>query len=168
MTVAELDGLPAEQASAALRGCCGASAWVAGMVARRPFDTREALHASSRAVCAGLERADWLEAFAAHPRIGDLESLRSRFAHDRWAGGEQAGAAGASDAVLRALARRNDDYELRFGYIFIVCATGKSAEEMLRILESRLPNDPEVELRVAAEEQRKITELRLDKLLDPA
>ena len=109
--------------------------------------------------------ADWLEAFAAHPRIGDLDALRKKFASTaNWCAGEQAGVAAADEAVLTALADGNRAYEARFGYIFIVCATGKSAAEMLAILTARLANDPEVELKVATAEQAKITRLRLEKL----
>ena len=109
-----------------------------------------------------LDRDDWLEAFAGHPRIGDLDSLRHRFAATAaLAAAEQAGTREASDRVLRALAQGNADYERRFGHLFIVCATGKSADEMLAILDQRLSNDPDVELEIAAGEQRKITRLRL-------
>jgi 2-oxo-4-hydroxy-4-carboxy-5-ureidoimidazoline decarboxylase len=109
-----------------------------------------------------LRREDWLEAFAGHPRIGDLDSLRHRFASTAaLATAEQAGTRTASDRVLRALAQGNADYERRFGHIFIVCASGKSADEMLAILDQRLSNDPDVELRIAAGEQRKITRLRI-------
>ena len=123
-----------------------------------------------------LRRDDWLEAFGGHPRIGDLDSLRHRFAPtappDRshtdtaaLAASEQAGTGEASDRVLRALAQGNADYEQRFGHLFIVCATGKSADEMLAILRQRIHNDPAVELEIAASEQRKITRLRLGNLV---
>jgi 2-oxo-4-hydroxy-4-carboxy-5-ureidoimidazoline decarboxylase len=113
-----------------------------------------------------MRREDWLEAFAGHPRIGDLESLRSRFGSTaHLAAGEQAGARAASDKVLRALAQGNEEYESRFGHIFIVCATGKSADEMLAILQQRLGNAPAVELEIAAGEQRKITRLRLARMV---
>ena len=136
------------------------------MTAHRPFADAAALFALADACWAGLSRDDWLEAFAHHPRIGDVEGLRTRFANTRaWAAGEQAGTASASEAVLQALTEGNRAYEARFGYIFIVCATGKSAEEMLGLLHARLPNDPAAELPIAAEEQRKITRLRLEKLL---
>jgi 2-oxo-4-hydroxy-4-carboxy-5-ureidoimidazoline decarboxylase len=136
------------------------------MEARRPFADTNALLASADEVWAGLGPADWKEAFAHHPRIGDKQALRERFAATRqWAAGEQAGVSGASEAALDALAEGNRDYESRFGHIFIVCATGKTAEEMLALLRERLGNDPEIEERIAAGEQAKITRIRLEKLL---
>ena len=148
-----------------LRSCCGASAWVERMVARRPFASREALIAAARAEWFALDQSDWLEAFSHHPRIGDREGLRQRFARTaHQSEREQAGVDGASEETLAALAEGNHGYERRFGYIFIVCASGKSAGEMLQLLRDRLPNSPEVEILIAAAEQAKITELRLKKL----
>jgi len=148
-----------------LRSCCGASAWVERMVARRPFGSREALTAAARDAWFALEQSDWLEAFGHHPKIGDRESLRQRFARTaHLSEREQAGVNGASEETLSALAEGNQQYERKFGYIFIVCASGKSAGEMLRLLLDRLPNSPEVEIRIAAEEQARITELRLMRL----
>ncbi len=112
-----------------------------------------------------LAPADWLEAFAAHPKIGDRDALRAKFAATAaWSAIEQAGVDGAPEEVLDALADANDRYHERFGYIFIVCATGKTAEEMLALIRERLSNDPEVELRTAAAEQAKIARIRLEKL----
>ena len=166
MTVEELNRLPAEEARVELERCCGASAWVAAMCAHRPFRGREELMAEAARTWSGLGPADWREAFAHHPRIGDIDSLRQRFQTTAgWAAEEQRGAAAASEATLAALARGNQAYEEKFGCVFIVCATGKSAEEMLGLLEARLRNDREVELRTAAEEQMKITRLRIEKLL---
>jgi OHCU decarboxylase len=116
------------------------------------------------AVWAGLTPQDWLEAFTAHPRIGERRPTGDP---RRWSAGEQAGAAGADAVVLDALAEGNRAYEQRFGRVFLICATGRSAAEMLADLRQRLGHDPETELRVAAEEQRKITRLRLDKLVRP-
>ena len=136
------------------------------MLAARPFASAEALHAASDRVDASLERADWLEAFTHHPKIGDISSLRAKFANTKgWASGEQSGTASASEETLVGLADGNRDYEDRYGYIFIVCATGKSADEMLGLLRARLGNDPAQELRIAAAEQAKITRIRLEKLL---
>jgi len=114
-----------------------------------------------------LTPGDWKEAFSHHPKIGDIKSLRQKFASTaQWAEGEQSGVAQTSERVLRELAEGNNLYEAKFGYIFIVCATGKGAEEMLEMLNRRLSNYPEEEIRIAAEEQRKITRLRLEKLLN--
>ncbi|HEY1375838.1 MAG TPA: 2-oxo-4-hydroxy-4-carboxy-5-ureidoimidazoline decarboxylase [Gemmataceae bacterium] len=165
MNVAALNALPPDAARAALRRCCGSRRWADAMTARRPFVSADDVLRAAAAVEAGLDRADWLEAFAAHPRIGDLDSLRKKFAATAdWAGAEQAGVAGADEEILQALAEGNRQYEERFGHIFIVCATGKTATEMLTLLVERLNNEPEAELRVAAAEQAKITRLRLEKL----
>lgn len=109
---------------------------------------------------------DWLEAFSHHPKIGDLGSLQQKFANtSNWAQNEQSGVNGSTIDIIEALAAGNKAYEEKFGYIFIVCATGKSAAEMLDILQSRLPNVPETEMKIAAAEQHKITRIRLQKLL---
>jgi 2-oxo-4-hydroxy-4-carboxy-5-ureidoimidazoline decarboxylase len=160
-----LDLAPPDEARDLLRGCCGASAWVERMAARRPFGSSDALIRAARDEWFALERSDWLEAFAHHPKIGDREALRQRFARTaHLSEREQAGVDGASGETLTALAEGNHEYERRFGYIFIVCASGKSAGEMLQLLRDRLPNPPEVEILIAAGEQAKITELRLKKL----
>ncbi len=113
----------------------------------------------------GAARADWLEAFGAHPKIGDLDALRAKFAATAaWTAHEQAGAHGAPDDLLRELAEENCRYEARFGYIFIVCATGKTAGEMLTVLKARLTNYPAEEIKIAAGEQAKITRIRLEKI----
>lgn len=145
--------------------CCGARGWCEAVAHSRPFADPPGLSDASAAAFDALTRDDWLEAFASHPRIGDFESLKMRYAGNReWSAGEQAGAAAADDRVLRRLADGNAAYERRFGHLFIVCATGKSAAEMLALLEARMGNDPEAELRIAAAEQSKITALRLAKL----
>lgn len=135
------------------------------MLGRRPFGGGETLLRAAREEWFALAPADWREAFAHHPKIGDRETLRRRFAATRHLSEkEQAGVDGASEDVLTALATANRTYEERFGYIFIVCATGRRADDMLAMLESRLLNDPETEIRIAAEEQARITELRLRQL----
>jgi 2-oxo-4-hydroxy-4-carboxy-5-ureidoimidazoline decarboxylase len=161
-----LNGLPEEAARAALERCCGSASWVNAMAARRPFASTAALHAAAAQEWDRLDRADILEAFAHHPRIGaDVNELRARFgATSAWASEEQAQVKQAAEAVLEALRTANLAYQRRFGFIFIVCATGRSADEMLALLEARLPNPPDVELGVAAAEQAKITRLRLEKL----
>jgi len=161
----DLNSLTPTEARAMLLRCCGSTRWADAMTARRPFATADDLFAASDEIERGLTRADWLEAFAAHPRIGDVETLRKKFATTAaWCEGEQAGVSAATGDVLNKLAAGNKEYEARFGYIFIVCATGKNANEMLALLESRLPNDADDELRIAAGEQAKITRLRLEKL----
>ncbi len=164
--VAALNALPADDARAAFLRCCGSSRWADAMTARRPFASPADLLQAADDAWGGLDRADYLEAFAAHPRIGDVDSLRRKFfaSTTAWASTEQAGTATAPEDVLRGLAAGNREYEERFGYIFIICATGKSAAEMLATLRSRLVNEPETELRIAAGEQAKITRLRLEKL----
>ena len=169
MTVEALNRLGPAAAAAAFERCCGARAWVEGMCAARPFRDREALVEAAERHGRSLGPEDWREAFTHHPRIGDVEALRRRFAATAaWAAAEQRGAATASEATLAALAEGNRDYEARFGYIFIVFATGKSADEMLGLLRARLANDPAHELTIAAEEQMKITRIRLEKLLEDA
>ncbi len=159
-----------EEATAAMKSCCGASRWVEAMVAGRPYHSRTHLHGHADHVWWHLGDGDWLEAFTHHPRIGaDPEALRVKFTDTAaWASGEQAGVAGADEETLEALAEGNRAYEERYGYLFIVCATGLSAEAMLGLLRGRMDSAPEFELRVAAGEQAKITHLRLDKLEVPS
>jgi 2-oxo-4-hydroxy-4-carboxy-5-ureidoimidazoline decarboxylase len=156
--VAWLNELDSGACADALRRCCGSEAWIRMMVSARPFASRDDLLQRGDRIWKSLGRDDWLQAFAAHPRIG------SRGARG-WAAGEQAGAKEAGSSLRTRLSALNREYESRFGYIFIVCATGKSAAEMFTLLESRLENEADTELRVAAEEQRRITRLRLEKLL---
>ncbi|HYM82399.1 MAG TPA: 2-oxo-4-hydroxy-4-carboxy-5-ureidoimidazoline decarboxylase [Candidatus Limnocylindria bacterium] len=166
MTVAELNALPEKAAAAALDRCCGAEAWIEGMLASRPYRDRAHLLQCAGETWHGLRRSAQLGAFAHHPRIGDHEAMRRRFAGaSDWAAGEQRGAAEASPALLDRLAEGNRSYEEKFGYIFIVRAAGRSAEDMLALLETRLGNDPEREWSVASEEHAGITRLRLEKLL---
>jgi 2-oxo-4-hydroxy-4-carboxy-5-ureidoimidazoline decarboxylase len=172
----DLNALDAVHAARELRRCCGSARWVQMMTAARPFADAGEMAAAGDAVWASLAPADWLEAFASHPRIGEnAEAGRSGGPGGAggsggsgpadWSQQEQAGMAAAADATRRRLAEANRQYEARFGYIFIVCATGRTAAEMLDLLERRLHNEPGVELGVAAEEQRKIIRLRLAKLI---
>lgn len=133
------------------------------MLARRPFNNADEAIAAAREEWFALSPAEWQEAFAHHPRIGDVESLRKKYAAAVAALStrEQASVTAATPETLEALVEGNRAYEARFGFIFIVCATGKSADEMLGLLRARLPNDPDVEIRIAAEEHMKICELRL-------
>lgn len=161
-----LDGQPEAETRDALTRCCGASRWVEGMLRRRPFGDDATMMAAADAVWATMEEADVLEAFSHHPEIGaDVEALRAKFGStSAWAEGEQSGAAGASEDTLLALRDGNVAYRERHGFIFIVCATGKSADEMLGLLRARLNNERAAELAIAAGEQAKITRLRLEKL----
>jgi len=154
-----------QTARQAFTRCCGATRWVERMLRARPFVSKETLMATAEEHWWALAEADWRKAFEQHPKIGDIDSLRAKYADTKaWASTEQSGVADASEAIFAGLATGNTQYEHKFGYIFIVCATGKSAAEMLAILQSRLPNDPATELRIAANEQLKITKLRLAKL----
>lgn len=165
MAALRVDAAPADEARALLRACCGSRRWVERMLERRPFGSDASLLAAAQEEWFALTPADWQEAFAAHPRIGDRDALRHRFAETRHlASNEQAGVEGAPPDVLTALAEANAAYEARFGYIFIVCATGLTAEQMLAMLRARMTNDPWTELRIAAGEQAKITALRLAKI----
>jgi len=175
MRLEDLNTLDAAAAARELLRCCGSPRWARQVTAMRPFASVEAMVAAADACWGALDPADWLEAFAAHPKIGAgraapdprgaKPSTEPGAARD-WSAEEQAGVAGAGAATLLKFGNLNREYEARFGYIFIVCATGKSAAEMLDLLEGRIGNDPEVEIRIAADEQRKITRLRLTKLLD--
>lgn len=167
MTLHEFNTLDKQQLREALYKCCGSKTWVEKMLPFIPADDMVELLEDAEEQWFECSEQDWKEAFAQHPRIGDMESLKKKFASTAgWAASEQAGATTASKQTLEALAEVNRLYEEKFGYIFIVCATGKSAEEMLAMLQMRLQNSPEVEIEVAADEQNKITKLRLEKLLD--
>jgi 2-oxo-4-hydroxy-4-carboxy-5-ureidoimidazoline decarboxylase len=161
-----LNALEPDAARAALLRCCGSTRWAERMLRRRPFRSPAALYAAADRLFVDLERADLLEAFAAHPQIGaDIAALEAQFGGSAaWSRSEQAGVAAADMQTLEALRDMNVAYAERFGFTFIVCATGKSAEEMLALLRSRLHNEPATELAVAAAEQAKITRLRLEKL----
>lgn len=163
--IGAFDTLPERDAAMFLETCCGSSAWVRGMVERRPFGTLGALLRTADDVWWSLGPKDWREAFDHHPRIGEQQSAVGQSPQAQgWSSEEQRGVSTASRDARDALAEGNREYERRFGYIYLVCATGKSAEEMLSILWSRLTNDPDTELRVAAGEQAKITKLRLEKM----
>ena len=145
--------------------CCGSRSWAREMTAARPFADAAALLEKAEQIWQNLEAEDWIEAFAAHPKIGVRTDARQSAQFAKWSHTEQSGAHAAADAVLAGLDEANRLYEKTFGYIFIVCATGKSAEEMLDLCRRRLTNDADAEIRIAADEQRKITEIRLKKLV---
>ncbi|MBI1804662.1 MAG: 2-oxo-4-hydroxy-4-carboxy-5-ureidoimidazoline decarboxylase [Ignavibacteriae bacterium] len=166
MTLDEFNALSLNDAHEELLRCCGSFRWALQMTERRPFKNVENLFAAADTIWNTLSERDWKEAFSHHPKIGDIKSLRKKFATTaQWAEGEQAGVVQTSEKTLKALAEGNNLYEAKFGYIFIVCATGKSAEEMLALLNARLHHYPAEEIRIAAEEQRKITRIRLEKLI---
>lgn len=157
------------EAVAAIQPCCGSKAWAQGMAARRPLADEAAVLAVASEIWRNLTPADWREAFASHPRIGESRpavSPESESVHSiEWSAEEQKDVADADAAVKIALAEANREYEQRFHHIFIVCATGKSAADILGILQRRLLHDTETELHEAAEQQRQITEIRLKKWL---
>lgn len=162
-----LDDLGPDEAAARLRVCCGAHRWVEGMMAARPFKSAQRARDEADRVWSSLDRADWLEAFDHHPRIGETKAAIAQDATGAaLSSSEQSQVASAEATIKRQLAKVNEEYERRFGYIYIVCASGRSAQELLAIARGRLQNDADTELRVAAEEQRKIMQLRLAKLLE--
>ena len=167
MRLTDLNALDEDTAVRELLRCCGSSRWARTMAASRPFSSVAAIDLAADEVWQRLEASDILDAFAAHPRIGaGAAGGAGSDGAPQWSSQEQAGARTASGDVSERLAAGNRAYEARFGYIFIICATGKSAGEMLAALEQRLTHTPDEELPVAAEEQRLITRLRLTKLVD--
>ncbi len=171
-TVEWINGLPREKARTTLLDCCGSQTWAAGMAAERPHRDGEALAAACERCFDAMGEVDWLEAFAAHPRIGKLPASHDcRPGGDRatdrgaaWSACEQSRVETASGETLTALEDANERYEARFGFTFIICASGRSAEGMLAAVRDRLGNTADVELANAAREQRKITALRLGRL----
>lgn len=165
MTIAEFDHLSESEKYNELFKCCGSTSWANLMLTVFPANSLAHILISADEKWAQCEKEDYLEAFTHHPKIGDKNLLKEKFASTAaWALNEQSGVNMASDDVIDALAKGNQDYQTKFGYIFIVCATGKSAEEMLGLLELRLPNNHDKEIEIAAIEQAKITRIRLEKL----
>lgn len=164
--LAQWNQLPAEEAAQEIMACCGSAVWAKALASRRPLQDEAALLAASDEIWNHLQQQDWMEAFSRHPRIGERKAPPGAATQSAaWSAQEQQNVLGAAEAVQSALAEANLDYERRFGRVFIVCATGKSAPEMLEILRRRSCNDDATELREAAEEQRKITNIRLEKWL---
>ena len=162
-----LNALGRAEAEQALLQCCGSSRWAREVAAGRPYEDVEVLITRANEVWQSLEPADWLEAFRSHPKIGEKKAAEAVSEQSRqWSGQEQSGVRQASQETVDSLARLNRVYDEKFGYIFIICATGKTSDEMLAALRERLENDAARELTIAAAEQGKITELRLRKLLD--
>ena len=172
MTLDALNAMDGGAAGRELLRCCGSTRWAEQMAAARPFPTFDAAVETADRIWWALDEADWREAFAAHPRIGARGAGGAGGARPagtgEWSAQEQSRVADARVEVVDRLAAANRDYEARFGYIFIICATGKSAADMLEALERRLGNAPDRELRIAAGEQGNITRLRLAKLVEAA
>ena len=164
--LSRLNSLPESEANEEFLKCCGSSKWARQVTTERPFADLDDLIAKSERVWWSLKPIDWLEAFHSHPKIGEQKAAAPTAAEaQQWSRDEQSGIRNSAQQTMDALAQLNREYEEKFGYIFIVCASGKSSEEMLAILRGRLENDPDDELRNAAAEQAKITELRLRKLV---
>jgi len=163
--LARLNDLAASAAESAFLDCCGSQAWAKAMTASRPFPMLDNIFETAEKIWFALPATDHLEAFAAHPKIGAKKSEQSHRSR-KWSENEQSGMTTAAATVHDALAEANRLYENKFGFIFIVCAAEKDAEEMLAICRARLGNSVQTELQIAAVEQQKITEIRLAKLLE--
>lgn len=162
-----LNELTADEAESIFRDCCGSSEWARRMSAARPFAMLENLFKSADDIWFSLSSVDHLEAFASHPKIGSKKAApKQQRKSAEWSSSEQSGMDAATENVRNGLAEANRLYLKKFGFIFIICATGKSADEMLAICKARLRNSVATELQIAAEEQRKITEIRLNKLFE--
>ena len=170
MTISDFNKLAQPEATTILKSCCGSSKWQSALLDFLPFkDENHLIQSTDSCWYDHCKESDWLEAFTHHPKIGDVKSLTEKFAStSHLTGKEQSGVDAATEDVIQALANANQQYESKFGFIFIVCATGKSADEMLRLLQDRLQNSREEELLIAMGEQQKITLLRLRKCLSTA
>jgi 2-oxo-4-hydroxy-4-carboxy-5-ureidoimidazoline decarboxylase len=165
LTLASWNAAGANAAFDAMIACCGARRWALAMIGLRPISSVVALSQAADEVWSAMEEADWMEAFACHPRIGERKAAHATAKSVAWSREEQASADAAAQRVLDELAVGNALYEQRFGFTYIVCATGKTAEEMLTTLNRRLARDRAAELRESAEQQRQITQIRLGKWL---
>ena len=167
MNYESLQALPPDEALQEFLKCCGSVKWAQAMVQLRQYASGiDGLTTLGNEMWWSLEPSDWLEAFLSHPKIGEKKAAAEVSSQSQqWSGQEQSGVQSATQETLDSMAQLNRDYEQKFGFIFIVCATGKSAPEMLDILRERLGNEPDAELRIAAAEQAKITEIRLKKLV---
>ncbi len=165
-TISSFNQLSVEEAKTALFKCCGSGTWVDSLMEYFPFESEQMLFEKVNEIWyKATSEADALEAFSHHPKIGDVESLKKKFASTAdWASNEQAGVSSATEQTILELADYNEKYFQKFGYIFIVCATGKSAAEMLYLLKERVSHDTAEELGIAKGEQHKITLIRLRKL----
>ena len=166
MTIKTLNGLDSSEAAAQFNLCCGATNWIKIMNQSRPFQNKNEVYQQAESIWLSLSSEDWLEAFTHHPKIGNINSLRKKFQNTKSISkNEQSGVNNATESTLKDLAESNQLYEYRFGFIFIVCATGKSSDEMLALIKMRLNNNAKIEMQNAAKEQNKITQLRLKTLL---
>lgn len=166
MTLKEFNYLSSSELVAPLSLCCGSSQWVKEVISNRPYRSIDLLQEKATGIWNALKPADWMEAFAQHPQIGNLtKSGDTRSNALKMASAEQSGTANADQAILDELAEINRVYFETFGYIFIICATGRSAKEMLDNLKQRLSNNPDKEILIATQEQNKITNIRLRKLI---
>lgn len=163
--LAEWNDAPGAVAMDTMMACCGAHRWAAAMVALRPIRSIVELSTEADRLWSTMKEEDWMEAFACHPRIGERKTAHATTQSAAWSRQEQSAAADGEERVMAELAEGNRLYEERFGFTYIVCATGKSAEEMLAILNRRLARDRNAELREAAEQQRQIMQIRLGKWL---
>ena len=167
MTLQDFNLLPGEKIKELLFQCCGCTAWADQLLQEFPYNSIDELKHKSDNIWFSCDESSWLEAFTHHPKIGDLKSLEEKFASTKQlASAEQSGVAQAAPDTLKQLRNANILYEEKFGYIFIVCATGKSASEMLLLLQQRLKHDRSDELKVAITEQNKITHLRINKIFE--
>ena len=166
MDIEHINCLDKNQATQLFIQCCTSQRWIEKMVDDRPYNDFISLRKSADKAWDQMTEKDYLQAFEGHPKIGNVSSLKAKYTNTKeLASGEQSGASKATDELILALAKNNQAYEEKYGFIFIICATGKSAEEMLNLLCTRLKNDRYRELEIASEEQRKIFHLRLEKLL---
>jgi len=166
MTIETLNGLASSEAAAQFNLCCGATNWIKIMNQSRPFQNKNEVYQQAESIWLSLSSEDWLEAFTHHPKIGNINSLRKKFRNTKSISkNEQSGVNNATESTLKNLAESNQLYEDKFGFIFIVCATGKSSDEMLALIKMRLNNNAKIEMQNAAKEQNKITQLRLKTLL---
>ena len=167
MTLDQLNDASTDQAETEFLKCCGSRRWADAMAAARPFENEEQMFVKADEVLSALTDDDWLEAFRAHPKIGEKKAATAQSQQEQsWSAQEQSTMQAASTNIVAQLRERNSEYEAKFGFIFIICASGKQPEEILAVLNDRMKNDPQTELLVAAEQQKRITRLRLEKLLN--
>ena len=166
MNLSEFNHGDQEKIIVSLLKCCGSSKWAKNIILARPFSSIDNLINFSEKVWLELDKDDYLEAFAAHPKIGEKKPPEISINTEKWTRKEQSGMTTATYQIRQELEKNNLIYEKKFGYIFIICATGKSGKEMLELLKIRIGNNPMTEIMIAAQEQNKITKLRIRKLID--